>query len=132
MNILQKETAPRYRRPEGITSYLLASPRTCGAGQLTTTLVDIEQGGEQRIHQHAPEQVYFILAGAGEMSVAGETRRVGPGDCVFVPSGNPHGITNRGQVLLRYFSAAAPAFAAEELAVLWPMASERDERRATP
>ena len=35
--------------------------------------------------------------------VAGETRLVGPGDCVFVPSGNPHGMTNRGQVLLRYF-----------------------------
>jgi hypothetical protein len=33
-------------------------------------------------------------------------------------------------VLLRYFSAAAPAFAAEELAALWPMASERDEREA--
>jgi len=95
-------------------------------------LVDIEPGGEQRIHQHSPEQVYFILAGAGEMSVAGEVRLVGPGDCVFIPSGNPHGITNRGQVLLRYFSAAAPAFAAEELAALWPMASERDVRRATP
>ena len=132
MNILQRDTAPRYRRPEGITSYLLASSRTCGALHLTTTLVEIEPGGEQRIHQHSPEQVYFILAGAGEMSVAGETRMVGPGDSVFVPSGSPHGITNPGQVLLRYFSAAAPAFAAEELAVLWPMASERDDRTATP
>jgi mannose-6-phosphate isomerase-like protein (cupin superfamily) len=131
MRILQRDTAPRYRRPEGITSYLLASPRTCGAEQLTTTLVEIEPGGEQRIHQHSPEQVYFILAGEGEMSVAGETRTVGPGDCVFVPTGNPHGIANRGQVPLRYFSAAAPAFAAEELAALWPMASECDERRAT-
>jgi mannose-6-phosphate isomerase-like protein (cupin superfamily) len=128
VKILQKETAPRYRRPAGITSYLLASPRTCGSSHLTTTLVEIESGGEQRIHQHSPEQVYFILAGAGEMSVDGETRMVGPGDCVFVPSGNSHGITNRGPGLLRYFSAAAPAFAKEELAVLWPMASERDER----
>jgi mannose-6-phosphate isomerase-like protein (cupin superfamily) len=93
-------------------------------------LVEIESGGEQRIHQHLPEQVYFILEGTGEMSVAGEIRAVGPGDCVFVPSGNPHGIRNGGQGMLRYFSAAAPAFAAEELAALWPMASERDERRA--
>jgi mannose-6-phosphate isomerase-like protein (cupin superfamily) len=95
-------------------------------------LVEVQPGGEQRVHQHSPEQVYFILAGAGEMCVAGETLTVGPGDCVFVPSGNPHGITNRGQVLLRYFSAAAPAFAAEELAALWPMSSERDERKAKP
>jgi len=95
-------------------------------------LVEIEPGGEQRIHQHVPEQVYFILAGTGDMSVAGETRTVEPGDCVFVPSGHPHGIRNGGPGVLRYFSAAAPAFAAEELAALWPMASENDERRRTP
>lgn len=131
MHILQRETAPRYRRSEGITSYLLASPRTCGAGHLTTTLVEIKPGGKQRIHQHTPEQVYFIVTGTGEMSVAGETRIVGPGDCVFVPSESPHGITNRGEVVLRYFSAAAPAFAADELTALWPMTSEFDERPAT-
>jgi mannose-6-phosphate isomerase-like protein (cupin superfamily) len=131
MNILKRETAPRYRRSEGITSFLLASPRTCGAGHLTTTLVEIEPGGRQRIHQHAPEQVYFILAGTGEMTVADESRTVAPGDCVFVPSGSSHGIVNRGEGVLRYFSAAAPAFASEDLTALWPMTSEFDEQRAT-
>jgi hypothetical protein len=58
MDILKKETAPRYIRPEGITSYLLASPRTCSAEHLTTTLAVIEPGGEQRVHSHRPEQVY--------------------------------------------------------------------------
>jgi mannose-6-phosphate isomerase-like protein (cupin superfamily) len=132
VNILQRETAPRYRRPEGITSYLLASPRTCGAGHLTTTLVEIAPGGEQRTHEHAPEQVYFIVAGTGEMRVADEARTVVAGDCVFVPSGSPHGIANRSEGVLCYFSAAAPAFAAEELTALWPMTSEFDERRAAP
>lgn len=127
MNVLQKESAPRYRRSEGITSFLLASSRTCGAAHLTTTLVEIDPGGAQRIHEHAPEQVYFILDGTGEMSVGGETRTVGPGECVFVPSGYPHGIANNGQSPLRYFSAAAPAFTGEELATIWPMASEREE-----
>jgi len=132
MDILQRETAPRYRRSEGITSYLLASARTCGAGHLTTTLVEIQPGGEQRLHAHRPEQVYFILAGSGEMTVGCETRTVRPGDCVFVPSGTRHGVANRGHELLRYFSAAAPAFATTELATLWPMGSERDEGSTTP
>jgi mannose-6-phosphate isomerase-like protein (cupin superfamily) len=132
VNILKRETAPRYRRSEGITSYLLASPRTCGAGHLTTTLVEIAPGGHQRIHRHSPEQVYFIVAGTGEMRIADETRTVVAGDCVFVPSGSDHGIANRGDGVLRYFSAAAPAFAAEELTALWPMTSEFDERSATP
>jgi len=60
MHVLKKETAPRYMRPEGITSYLLASPRTSSAEHLTTTLAVIQPGGEQRLHSHRPEQVYFI------------------------------------------------------------------------
>lgn len=110
MHIHKKETAPRYQRPEGITSYLLASPRTSNAEHLTTTLAVLQPGGEQRIHSHAPEQVYFILEGTGMMTVGGETQRVGAGDCVFIPSGQPHGLKNDGAAILRYFSAAAPAY----------------------
>ena len=110
MQILTKAKAPRYCRPEGITSYLLASPRTSQAHHLTTTLVQIEPGGEQRVHSHPPEQVYFILEGGGLMTVGTETQTVATGDCVFIPADTPHGIRNEGQVVLRYFSAAAPAF----------------------
>ena len=48
MHILKKETAPRYHRLEGITSYLLASPRTSNAEHLTTTLAVIQPGGSVR------------------------------------------------------------------------------------
>lgn len=68
MHVPKKETAPRYVRPDGITSYLLASPRTSGAEHLTTTLAVLQPGGEQRIHSHRPEQVYFILEGTGLMT----------------------------------------------------------------
>lgn len=63
MHVLKKVTAPRYMRPEGITSYLLASPRTSSAEHLTTTLAVIQPGGEQRIHSHRPEQVYSFSKG---------------------------------------------------------------------
>ncbi len=124
MRILKKQTSPRYLRPEGITSYLLASPRTSGAEHLTTTLAVIEPGGEQRIHSHRPEQVYFILEGNGLMTVGNETQRVGPGDCVFIPSGQPHGLKNDGDVCLRYFSAAAPAYESGQLEATWALPSE--------
>ena len=124
MHVLKKETAPRYIRREGITSYLLASPRT-SAEHLTTTLAVIQPGGEQRIHSHRPEQVYFILAGSGMMTVGGETQRVGPGDCVFIPSGQPHGLKNDGDVTLRYFSAAAPAYGAGHLEKTWALKGEQ-------
>lgn len=126
MQVIKKEAAPRYQRSEGITSYLLASPRTTSAVHLTTTLAVIEPGGEQRIHSHSPEQVYFILEGSGLMSVGNETQRVGPGDCVFIPSRQPHGLKNDGDVTLRYFSAAAPAYPPGHLEKTWALKSESE------
>lgn len=123
MKILRRSGAPRYTRDEGITSYLLASPRTSAAQHLTATLVEIEPGGHQRIHSHPPEQVYFILEGSGVMSVAEETEEVSTGDCVLVPSESPHGLRNDGDVVLRYFSAAAPSFTREQLMRWWPLES---------
>ena len=126
MHILKKETAPRYVRPEGITSYLLASPRTSSAEHLTTTLAVIQPGGEQRIHSNRPEQVYFILEGTGLMTVGDETQHVGPGDCIFIPSGKPHGLKNEGATTLRYFSAAASAYPPGHLEKTWALKSESE------
>jgi mannose-6-phosphate isomerase-like protein (cupin superfamily) len=121
MKILKKETSPRYTRAEGITSYLLASPRTCKARFLTTTLVEIQPQGEQRIHQHIPEQIYYIFEGKGLMRVGDQAKEVGAGDCIFIPSDTPHGLKNNGKTLLIYFSAAAPSFKKEELESFWPL-----------
>ena len=124
MKILHRRSAPRYRRPEGITSFLLASSRTCGARHLSATLVEIEPGGHQRVHSHDPEQIYFILEGRGVMRVGEEEREVEEGDCIFIPSRAAHGIENRTKGVLRYFSAASPPFGASDLANLWPLAPE--------
>src|SRR5262245_730246 len=126
MHVLKQATAPRYQRPEGITSYLLASPRTSSAEQLTTTLAILQPGGEQRLHSHRPEQVYFILEGRGLMTVGSETQRVEPGDCIFIPSGQPHGLKNDGDATLRYFSAAAPAYPPGHLEKTWAQRSESE------
>jgi len=127
VQVLSKRKAPRYRKPEGVISYLLASPRTCQARHLTTTMVVIDPNGEQPLHKHVPEQVYFMLEGSGLMTVGTETQEVGPGDCIFVPSDTPHGVRNLGQEVLRYFSAAAPAFETSDLLALWQLASESEE-----
>src|SRR5262249_36416510 len=118
-----------YVRPEGIVSYLLASPRTCGAVHLAASLVEIQPGGAQRVHAHDPEQLYFILEGSGRMTVGTEAAQVKAGDCVFIPSGALHGLTNDGPTMLTYFSAAAPAFTSEELAQFWPLPSEVESKR---
>ncbi len=128
MKIFKKETAPRYRRKEGIISYLLISPRTSESKYLTTTYVEIKAGGKQRIHQHEPEQIYYILEGKGLMIVGKEKEPVGAGDCIFIPSNSPHGLKNESDAILRYFSAAAPSFGPEELKNFWPLESEENSK----
>ena len=61
------------------------------------------------------------------MTAGRETREVGPGDSVFIPTGVAHGLENTTTDLLRYLSAAAPAFRAEELDSFWPLPSEIDD-----
>lgn len=124
MKILKKKNSPRYVRKEGIKSYLLASPVTCNSVHLTTTLVEIEPGGKQRIHQHEPEQVYFIMDGLGKMTVGNKNQTVHGEDCIFIPSNEPHGLENIGESTLKYFSAASPSFTKEELVNFWPIESE--------
>jgi hypothetical protein len=46
---------------------------------------------------------------------------------VFIPSEAAHGLKNDGQVVLRYFSAAAPSFGRRELEQSWPLGSEAEE-----
>jgi len=126
MKISRKENAPRYRRDEGITSYLLVSARTTGAERLTTTLVEIEPGGRQRLHAHRPEQTYHILEGAGIMTVGEETQRIHAGMSIFIPSNAPHALANDGEKTLRYFSAASPSFERSDLESFWPIESEEE------
>lgn len=126
MHIMTPKTSPRYQR-DGITSYLLVSERTCGAQKLSITLVEMEPGGFQHVHQHEPEQTYTILEGSGIMSVAGEERPVGPGDCIFIPSWAGHGLQNTGGTRLRYLSACSPSFTLQQCVEWWPLPAEVED-----
>ncbi|MBW2097006.1 MAG: cupin domain-containing protein [Deltaproteobacteria bacterium] len=120
MKISKKATAPRYKRDD-IESYLLVSEKTCESKRLTTTIVEMQPGGIQRVHSHEPEQMYYILEGEGMMVVADEEEHVTADDCIFFPSNTPHGLKNTGAGVLRYLSAASPSFTAEQSDSLWPL-----------
>lgn len=126
MNIvLRKDEAPRYER-DGITSYLLMSEMTTGARTITTSLVEMQPGGMQHIHAHTNEQTYTILEGHGVMTVGEETLEVSQGDSIFITSDVPHGLRNSGKSMLRYLSAASPAFGMDMEKELWPLPPLRD------
>lgn len=126
MNILKKNSSPRYKR-DNITSHLLVSALTCGAENLAITLVEMEPGGVQHIHSHKPEQMYYILEGSGVMTVDGEQRQVQAGDCIYYPPFAKHGLENTGGTVLRYLSAASPSFPKETCKECWPLPSVAEE-----
>ncbi|NOT06643.1 MAG: cupin domain-containing protein [Gemmatimonadales bacterium] len=52
-----------------------------------------EPGQSQPVHTHAgADKFYLVLSGMASISVAGETRSVGPGTLVWAPADVPHGV----------------------------------------
>ncbi len=70
---------------------------------LTIGVAEIEPGnmGTFSLHKHMQVELYYILAGAGIVTIAGEDYLVRPGSAVFIPSGAEHGARNTGTDLLR-------------------------------
>ena len=128
MHIMIPDESPRYQR-DGITSYLLVSERTCGSQKLSITLVEMDAGGVQMIHNHEPEQTYTIIEGSGLMIVGGEEQTVRAGDCIFIPSWADHGLKNMGEGKFKYISACSPSFTMEQCTEWWPLPSLKEAEK---
>jgi mannose-6-phosphate isomerase-like protein (cupin superfamily) len=74
----------------------------------------LEPGQATERHYHAEsEELYYLLAGDGEMEVDGERSAVGPGDAILIPPGAWHQIT-AGSSELRFLCCCAPAYRHED------------------
>lgn len=56
----------------------------------TLAIWRIEEGAELQEHRHVNEQTAFVLEGTLEMTVEGETQRLGPGAILKIPPNVPH------------------------------------------
>ena len=66
-------------------------------------------GADRPVHTHAGEdKCYHVLAGRGLVTVGAEASDVGPGELVFCPAGEPHGVRNPGPDVLRLLVVMAP------------------------
>lgn len=57
---------------------------------MTMAYWTIEAGAPIPEHQHPHEQVATIIDGEFELTVGGETRRLGPNEVAVIPSNVPH------------------------------------------
>jgi quercetin dioxygenase-like cupin family protein len=58
---------------------------------MMTVRVQFEKGAVGAMHQHPHTQVSLVESGVFEATIAGETRRLHPGDIYHVPPNAPHG-----------------------------------------
>jgi len=65
-------------------------------------------------HALKTSEVYYILAGAGEMHIDDETQHVGPGDTVYIPPNAKQFIHSCGQVPLVFLAIVDPAWKVED------------------
>jgi len=103
-----------------LTSWMLISPQNSSTRSISIQVSEIPVGSAQPVHNHGPEQCYYIIKGNGLMIVEDESREVTEGDAIFIPSNKKHGIKNTSSVVLEYLTANSPAFNKGYEDRLWP------------
>lgn len=81
--------------PFGDAQWLLYGEDTGGAFSLAIATVDPGGGPPMHVHQREDE-TYVVLSGTVEVTVDDRVETLGAGDCVFLPPGIAHRITNPG------------------------------------
>ena len=78
---------------------------------LRTGLYELAAGSEDGQNPHDDDEVYYVLSGRAQLSVAGESQEVAPGDVIFVGANvehHFHDITEDLSVLVFFSEAPAP------------------------
>jgi mannose-6-phosphate isomerase-like protein (cupin superfamily) len=66
---------------------------------------------DRHYHKNS-EEFYFLLEGEGTVEIDGESRPVGPGDAILIPSGAWHQIT--ASTALRFLCCCAPPYSHDD------------------
>ena len=90
---------------------ILVERATTGTRAFTMGAQTIAAGAEVPEHKHAEEEILFVYAGTGRITVAGVAHEVGPETAVFVPGDTYHRIQNTGPHELRMtFTLSPPGY----------------------
>ena len=109
----QSDAAVRdFRR---LSSHILMDAGELGSRHMTVTWIEVPAATEQELHSHEEaEPVYVVVRGVAELSAAGDTESLEPGDLALIPPASDHVIANRGDDVLALLSVQSPAVSVEE------------------
>ena len=120
MEIFNKSNSRNTGQLPLLKSWMLISPQNCSTQNISLQVSEIPISSEQPVHNHDPEQCYYIIKGKGLMIIEEETREVTAGDAVYIPPNTKHGMKNIGNDILEYLTANSPVFSKQYENTLWP------------
>jgi putative monooxygenase len=65
-------------------------------------------------HHRDIEEIYYIVAGYGLMTIGQESLEVSAGDAVYIPRGHRHSLKNTGSESIKVILVCGPAFYYED------------------
>ncbi|MDQ3669543.1 MAG: cupin domain-containing protein [Actinomycetota bacterium] len=110
MNVRSRELAEPFTTADGSTIRVLLDEALGLARNQSLAEATLEPARATQRHYHREtEEIYIVLAGAGEMEIDGDRAPVGPGDAVLIPPGARHQIRAEGGEL-RFLCCCAPPY----------------------
>ena len=111
MDVTNIERVPAFTTKDGSEIRELLAHRNSVIRQQSLAEARLLAGASTTAHYHPrTEEIYYILAGHGEMQIGSDLRPVAPGDAIAIPPGEVHQITNPGPDLLKFLCCCAPAY----------------------
>jgi mannose-6-phosphate isomerase-like protein (cupin superfamily) len=99
----------------------LAGPAWTAARAQSLAEATIPVAGATTAHYHVvTEEIYYLTQGSGLLRLADDERQVGAGDCVVIPPGVEHKLTNTGDVPIKLLCCCAPAYTHEDTVLTEP------------
>jgi mannose-6-phosphate isomerase-like protein (cupin superfamily) len=113
MTILNLEAQRPFTTKDGSTIRSILDRTNAPVEKQSLAEARVPHGSATQRHYHKiAEEFYFILEGAGEIEIDGETRDVRPGDAILIPPGAWHTIT--ALETLRFLCCCAPPYSHED------------------
>ncbi|MCB2227403.1 MAG: cupin domain-containing protein [Desulfarculaceae bacterium] len=88
--------ATKYRAHGGGVAHMILDARRHLQTIMFLAHASVPPGNKLEGHVDPMEEIYIIQSGTGEMQVDDQTRHVTPGDCIHIPIGSFHELTNTG------------------------------------
>ncbi len=109
IQVVQIEKQPWYEADDKAVAREIASPRNSRAQTLSIADIIIPAGVAVKPHYHKViEEIYYVTAGSGIMTLDGRETRIGVGDAVVIRPGERHSVRNDTAAELRLIVTCTP------------------------